>query len=146
MKRHESLVELSRDHHQALFQAMRLKRADQLDPEQVRTGFLDFWHGHGRRHFRIEEELLLPAYARRGDAGREEVVRVLVDHIVIRRQAEEIETGEAPPIETMRDLGERLDAHVRHEERVLFPLIEDALSEEELAELAARIEAAERGS
>lgn len=36
--------------------------------------------------------------------------------------------------------------HVRHEERVLFPMIEEALPEDELARLAQRIEEAERSA
>ena len=40
MKRHEALEQLSRDHHQALFQAMRLKRAGEDDAGTVLADFL----------------------------------------------------------------------------------------------------------
>jgi hemerythrin-like domain-containing protein len=42
--------------------------------------------------------------------------------------------------------GEALDGHVRHEERVLFPMIDEALSEEELERLVQRVEEAERSA
>lgn len=45
----------------------------------------------------------------------------------------------------IRELGERLEKHVRHEERVLFPAIEEALDDRELSALGARIEEAEAG-
>ena len=45
MKRHEALEQLSRDHHQALFQAMRLKRAEEDNAGDVVGDFLDFWFG-----------------------------------------------------------------------------------------------------
>jgi iron-sulfur cluster repair protein YtfE (RIC family) len=32
----------------------------------------------------------------------------------------------------LHQLGERLERHIRHEERVLFPLIEEALPDDEL--------------
>jgi iron-sulfur cluster repair protein YtfE (RIC family) len=102
VKRDAALTELSRDHHQALYRAMRMKRASEEDRADVREDVLAFWREHGRKHFRIEEELL-----------------------------------------QLRELGARLHDHVRHEERVLFPEIEQALNPEELSELANRIAAAE---
>jgi iron-sulfur cluster repair protein YtfE (RIC family) len=46
------------------------------------------------------------------------------------------------PPEELHELGERLHAHIRHEERVLFPLIEASLSEDELSDLLAAIDRA----
>lgn len=37
--------------------------------------------------------------------------------------------------ELLHDLGERLERHIRHEERVLFPMIEEALPDHELADV-----------
>ena len=58
MKRSDELAPLSRDHHQALFVAMKLKRAEADGAE----AFLGFIAAHGGDHFRIEEEILLPAW------------------------------------------------------------------------------------
>ena len=147
MKRHEALEQLSRDHHQALFQAMRLKRAGEEDAGDVLADFLDFWFGVGHLHFRAEEEVLLPAYSAYADASRDEVVRVLVDHVEIRREAHELgATKGEPPPERLRALGERLDAHVRHEERVLFPLIEQALPDHELVRVARGVDEVEHAA
>jgi hemerythrin-like domain-containing protein len=144
MKRHEALERLSHDHHQALFQAMRLKRADEEQAGDVLGDFLDFWFSVGHLHFRAEEEVLLPAYSAYADASREEVVRVLLDHVEIRREAYELGALKTdPPPERLHALGERLDAHVRHEERVLFPLIEEALPDDELARVARGVEEVE---
>jgi hemerythrin-like domain-containing protein len=142
MKRHPALGELSRDHHQALYCAMRMNRATQDDLGEVRDDVLGFWSDHGARHFRIEEEILLPAFATRSDPGGEAVVRVLVDHVWIRERMDRLAAGELDLAE-VHELGERLEQHVRHEERVLFPLIEDALDRDALAALAQRITAAE---
>ena len=68
MKRTEALVLLSRDHHQALVIAQRLRRADTATASAARRALLDYWDAHGRIHFQREEELLLPAYAGYGDA------------------------------------------------------------------------------
>jgi hemerythrin-like domain-containing protein len=71
-------------------------------------------------------------------------VRVLVEHVEIREAALRLEEDNAPPLENLHALGALLHGHIRHEERTLFPLIEKALSEEELVDLAAAVERAER--
>jgi hemerythrin-like domain-containing protein len=145
VKRNEALVPLSRDHHAGLFVAQRLKRAETADSAtEARERFLSFWRSDGRRHFRIEEELLLPSFALHVEPSHEAVVRVLVDHIELRRRASDLERKEDTSLEELHQLGERLEDHIRHEERVLFPLIEQALPAEELAELAEAVERAEQ--
>jgi hemerythrin-like domain-containing protein len=145
MKRHEALEQLSRDHHQALFQAMRLKRATGEDAGDLLSDFLDYWFTVGQLHFRAEEEVLLPAYSAYGDASDPAVVRVLVDHVEIRRDAHDLGGMKSDPApERLHALGARLDAHVRHEERVLFPLIEDALPDDELVRVARGVDEVER--
>jgi hemerythrin-like domain-containing protein len=143
MKRSAALKPLSRDHHQALVVAQKLRRATARDAAETTRFFLDFWRRHGHAHFRVEEDLLLPAYAQFGDARHEAVVRVLTDHVLIRARASALEARHRPVLEPLHELGGLLEAHVRHEERVLFPLIEEALPPERLATLAAEVERAE---
>jgi hemerythrin-like domain-containing protein len=131
-----ALTSLSRDHHHALRVAQRLRRADDATASAARADFLDFWVREGRRHFRIEEDVLLPGFARYGDAGDDRVVRVLVEHVDLRRRATDLEADAQPAIGELRTLGQRLNDHVRFEERVLFPLIEQAVPPSQLAELA----------
>jgi iron-sulfur cluster repair protein YtfE (RIC family) len=69
-------------------------------------------------------------------------VRILIEHIEIRRRADEVAEAQRDA-GRLHELGSLLESHVRHEERVLFPMIEEALPEDALAELAARVEAAE---
>lgn len=134
MKRHDALAALSRDHHQALVIAQRLKRASETTAAGARQSFLEYWRVDGQRHFREEEEILLPSYAGHGDPEVPIVARVVIDHIRIRRLAHEIAAG-APPLATLHFLGAQLAEHVRREERELFPLIESALPEAELVRL-----------
>jgi hemerythrin-like domain-containing protein len=142
MKRDRALSDLSRDHHQALFRAMRMKRATDADLPGVRDDVLAFWRERGAQHFRIEEELLLPAFASSGDPADESVVRVLVDHIWIRERMDRLDR-DGLKLAEVHELGDRLEQHVRHEERVLFPLIERTLEPESLVALGKRIAIAE---
>jgi hypothetical protein len=134
VKRDPALVSLSHDHHQALVVAQKLRRA----APDARAAFLAYWREHGSDHFRQEEEVLLPASARHGDSHHPLVATVLCDHVAIRAAA----SAEAP--EELRRLGERLAAHVRLEERELFPLIEATIPAAELAELARSLQGAPR--
>jgi hemerythrin-like domain-containing protein len=141
MKRAEALRPLSREHLDALLAAKRLREAE--DPGAARKAFLEFWRGGGQRHFRVEEEVLLPAWAAQAEVDREGVARMLEEHLAIRREVLRLEDGELS-LEEARELGTLLHDHVRFEERNLFPKVEEALDADSLDRLSAAIEEAER--
>lgn len=145
MKRSHALTALSHDHHHALRVAQLLRRADDASASAARADFLAFWTTEGQRHFRIEEDILLPGFARFGDAGDERVVKVLVDHVDLRRRAADLQADAHPATGELRALGERLHDHVRYEERSLFPLIEQAMPPSELSALAVELGREEAG-
>ena len=136
MRRTAALQGLSRDHHLALVVAQKLERATVDTAPMARQAFLSYWSSEGRHHLRCEDEVLLPASARHIDARDEPVVRVLVEHVELRRRAADLESNTDPPLHQIRALGELLRGHVRYEERVLFRLIEQAVPAPELAMLA----------
>jgi iron-sulfur cluster repair protein YtfE (RIC family) len=76
-------------------------------------------------------------------------VEMIEDHARIRglvmQLSEEVVGGNVRP-ETLRAIGEQLEAHIRLEERMVFPLIEESLAEATLTELAARLEVKEAPS
>jgi hemerythrin-like domain-containing protein len=140
MKRAEALQPLSREHLGALLVAKKLRSAE--DAQAAARDFLDFWRADGRRHFRVEEEVLLPGWAAYGEIDRQGVRRMLEEHLTIRREA--LRLQEAPAsLEQLQRLGSLLHDHVRFEERRLFVAAEEALDDEALERLAAAIEAAE---
>ena len=144
MKRSRELQPLSRDHHQALYAALTLRRASPENAYQASAAFLGFWREHGQRHFQIEEEILLPEFVARGGNPRDErVASVLMDHVEIRARVRRL-SAETPVAELHR-LGENLGAHVRFEEDQLFRLIEDELEPDALAALGEELARAERG-
>jgi hemerythrin-like domain-containing protein len=140
MKRDPALVSLSHDHHQALAVAQKLRRADAQTADRARSELIAYWEGHGRQHFRLEEEILFPAYAGYGDPYDPLLARALCDHVAIRREVDAATGGAGVPISTLHKLGTMISDHVRLEERELFPLIESALPEAELAVVALELE------
>ena len=137
MKRHSALRPLSRDHHHALVIARELRRATDATAAEAGAVFLSHWHAEEMQHFRLEEELLLPAYAAHGDPDHPAVLQMLIDHMLIRRDASRF--TDRLPLELLHDLGARLSSHVELEEREVFPLVEATLPERELVELGERI-------
>ena len=135
MKRAKALAPLSRQDHQGLHVALKLKRADRAGAREARAAFVEFWNSEGREHFRAEEETLLPAFARHAEHDHPAVVKVLVEHVDLRRRGADVAAAQEPDLHALRELGERLERHIRHEERVLFPLIEQAVPPEELERL-----------
>ena len=99
--------------------------------------FVRFWHKSGQVHFREEEEVLLPAYARHVRLDTDtEVMRVLADHAEIRAAVKDFEerlaAKTAIEAEEVGRLGKLLHDHVRLEENEVFPRIEKVLGEENL--------------
>jgi hypothetical protein len=144
MKRSPALVTLSHDHHQALSIAQKLRSATAGTAGDARAAFVAYWDGHGRGHFQLEEEILLPAYARHGDSHHPLVARALCDHVAIRARADALAQDQAPDPAVLHELGTCLADHVRLEERELFPLVEAALPAERLAAVATALDRAER--
>lgn len=136
MKRDPALISLSRDHHQALSVALRLRRVTPETVPAARADALRFWTTAGRAHFRLEEEVLLPAYARYGDPHHPLVARALCDHVAIRQRMDTLAGDERLEAACLRELGTMLSDHVRLEERELFALIEQTLPAAALATLA----------
>jgi hemerythrin HHE cation binding domain-containing protein len=142
MKRSAALAPLSRDHQHALAVALSLRRAtpDSLD-EAVR-GFLAFFDGEGEAHFGVEEQHLLPALPADDPQWAPAVARIRDDHAAIRAATRELRSG--AQLSAAQKLGERLNDHVRFEERVAFAVLEERLDPDELGRLGSAVAAAER--
>ena len=145
MRRDPALSSLSRDHHQALGAALRLRRADVETARQARASFLGYWHEHGESHFRVEEQILLPAWAAHGNPHHPLVARALCEHVAIRQRARELIDQPQAPLPRLHELGAMLVDHVRLEERELFVLIERTLPPDDLKRLARDVDAASGG-
>lgn len=143
VRRAAALVRLSRDHHESLVAAQRLRRATATSSVDAWAVFLAFWDRGGARHFRIEEEVLLPAFARWGDAYEPLVARTLCDHVAIRARIEGLRDSRRVEPADLHALGDALAGHVRMEERELFPFIERTIPAAELDAVADAVERAE---
>mgnify|MGYP001403110005 CR=1 FL=1 len=140
MKRHPGLHPLSHHHHHALAAAKRLKMAGVQHkgyrPEDVRDHLAAFWEPGGQEHFREEEEILLPVFAKYASPNHPVIVDMLLEHVQIRSLIYQILQEGQLSVEIMERLGHLLEEHVRKEERIVFPLIEQTVPGEVLEKLA----------
>lgn len=123
---------------------MLLKRATDETAAEVAASFVEFFDEDGQQHFEVEEQVLLPLYARA--VGLEELTdpeltQMLREHVELRCLVEELRAGADTTL--IRETGQRLDAHVRLEERQIFPKIQQRLTDRQLSELAAAVAEAE---
>jgi hemerythrin-like domain-containing protein len=147
MKRHPALIPLSRDHHGGLVQAVRLRRAAADGDASARLAaareFVDFFRNEERVHLRAEEEELFPLFLRHVQSQPAPLREARAQHVQLEGFARKLEIAAAAGIADREELvaaGELLDAHIRLEERQLFPLIEELVPDDELRslELASR--------
>jgi hemerythrin-like domain-containing protein len=142
MKRHSALIPLSRDHHDGLVQAVRLRRAAADGDASARLAaareFVEFFRNEERVHLRDEEEELFPLLLRHVQSQPAPLREARVQHLQLQGFARTLEIGLAAGIvdrETLDAAGELLESHIRLEERQLFPLIEELVPDDELRRL-----------
>ena len=135
MKRSPELSELTREHHKALVLARRaiVSPRDGADARALAAALPRIFATELEPHFRVEEEALLPPLREAGEHAQ--VARLLEEHRQLRALAEACAQGEGAGL---ADFGALLEAHVRYEERQLFPLAEAVLPPAALAAVAAR--------
>lgn len=134
-----ALVPLSRDHHEALIQALWLRR--RAGQTAAAGAFLDFYRAELEGHMADEEDVVLPA-AEAADAGG--VARIRAEHAELCRLARALEDAVATGIaiaDTTEGLSRLLHDHVRYEERDFFMRLQSGLSAPALEEMGAALEA-----
>jgi iron-sulfur cluster repair protein YtfE (RIC family) len=129
MKGHEALHPLSHHHH-TLVMAQQLKNADEkASIQQMTRDVIEFWKNDGEEHFRDEEEVLLPLFAQYQEIDISEIREMLMQHVQIRSYVQQIRGMRRKDRQIFRNSGELLQKHVRLEERIIFPMIEQAIPE-----------------
>lgn len=126
MKRSPALQPLSREHHTALSLANTCVRAAQSgDAELVKQTCqraINLYTDELETHFKIEEETLLPFLT--SPENQILVQRTMIEHQMLRGLLDGLQQND---VEALNNFGKYLAAHVRFEERSLFPVLERLL-------------------
>ncbi|MCL4791114.1 MAG: hemerythrin domain-containing protein [Gammaproteobacteria bacterium] len=146
-KRHPALIPVAREHHECLILAQRLMRGARVpdgdwprDPVQQAAMLAEFFKRHLRQHFAIEEALVFPAACSAGSEAGALVLQLLDEHRDMESRVEQLAANPQVMATELAAFGELLNAHIRLEDRQLFPLMEAGMSADALLELQRRIE------
>ena len=126
MKRSPALQPLSREHHTALTLAKACERAAQSGDaamvNQACQRAIRAYTDDLEPHFQLEEQSLLPLL--QSTETQPLLQRTLADHQRLRGLLTGLQQNDA---DALNSFGNCLSAHVRFEERELFPVIEGLL-------------------
>ena len=128
IKRSAELSPLSREHHEGLLFAWKIRQGLQKDiePERISKFTKWFWETDLQYHFEKEENILAPLLTERLEL-KEQLLR---EHDEIRNLLIAAENDYSK--ETLQKLSDVVNNHIRFEERVLFKYIEETVSKQEL--------------
>lgn len=134
MQRTEALKGLSREHHEALVLARRASAtasdSHSADALALCSHLTARWQQQFAQHFAREEQTLFPALERAGHGQPVAVARM--QHTALRELAERLRQGDVLALVLW---GNGMDAHVRFEERTLFPLAQTVLEPSALTDV-----------
>lgn len=148
MKRHASLVPLSREHHHGLVMARRLILGRSTNPRAdwppERSGqvqrLLEFFETELRAHFEVEEAHVFPTAARELTGGDRQTRELIAEHHTMRAMIRDFETDPASCLdERLIAFGKLLEAHIHREERELFQQMQAECRPETMDALGAGI-------
>jgi hemerythrin-like domain-containing protein len=98
------------------------------------TGEFEF---HIKEHFRKEEEILFPEVRSKNSELRKLTSELKLEHIKLTQLIHQ--STLQPTAALLNEIGLLLEQHIRKEERQLFELIQQSLSEDEMKVLAAKL-------
>lgn len=138
-RRHESLIPLSREHQYGLMLCLRIHRGliergeDEAWLQMKADHAVRFFTGELLTHFQAEEEFLFPEM--RDLAGAAVIIdELLVEHQKIARLVDRLRQVETVPLASvLKQFADTLEAHIRKEERKLFPIYEQRASPETIS-------------
>lgn len=136
IKRSKELTPLSKEHHEGLLLAWKIKQGlnNGTESSLISKYIQWFWENDLQEHFRKEEEVLAVHLPRQNEL----VQRMFEEH-------EEIEAlihinAMVADEDIFMQIADKVTAHIRFEERVLFPFAEQTIPGNELTAIHAAID------
>ncbi|MBI5856698.1 MAG: hemerythrin domain-containing protein [Sphingobacteriales bacterium] len=136
IKRSVQLAPLSREHHEGLLFAWKIKQGieNRTPLDVIRKYALWYWKHHIKPHFYQEEKILAPLMP----AGHPLVLKMLEEHDHIRELV--LGLDDVADKRNLTILADLLNHHIRFEERELFAWLEKNLATEQLEAIYKQLE------
>lgn len=138
IKRSGQLAPLSREHHDGLLFAWKLRQGLNINTEieTLKKYCHWYWEQHIKKHFHEEEEILLKFIP----SDNKMAIQLREEHDNIRELILSID--QKPDTITIGLLADFISRHIRFEERVLFNYLEKTLSPEQLDHIHSQLDIA----
>ncbi|MDE3183350.1 MAG: hemerythrin domain-containing protein [Bacteroidota bacterium] len=136
LKRNANIVKLSKDHHAGLLFCWKIRQGVKyhIETDRMIKYVKYFWEHHFAKHFKEEEDFLF------APVQDNEVQKALEDHQKIKIFVDKIAiSGMEREEGVLLELADTVDDHIRYEERVLFPHLQEKLSDEQLEKIGEQI-------
>lgn len=130
VKRHLALQPLSREHHHALLLSWKIRAGlkNKAGINRIKKYSDVFFKNQLLPHFEIEEKHLFPILGKHHDLVRQAVEQ--------HRELKQLFIEQTASVENLSQIADKLDQHIRFEERILFNAIQKAANTEDLKKLA----------
>ncbi|GAB3228979.1 hemerythrin domain-containing protein [Algoriphagus aestuariicola] len=131
LKRDPALRHLSHDHHHGLLLCWKIRQGFKLgiEPARMKNYCNWFWTSYLNPHFEEEEKVIFPILPEDNLL----IKQALTEHKRLRKLFSSWEN----PEKTLGQIEEELEKHIRFEERILFPEIQEKATAEQLEAIAA---------
>lgn len=135
IKRSEYIKQLSKDHHFTLLFSWKIRQGlkHEVNADRIKKYVAHFWEHNMKAHFREEEEILF------APVKDKQVQKAIDDHRQIEKQFDAVLQASDDEASKLLLLADLVDAHVRFEERELFPHLERTLTQTQLENIGRQL-------
>lgn len=134
IKRNKNLVNLSKDHHFGLLASWKIRHGLELktEPKRISDFIINFWEKHLSSHFNAEEVTVFNVIK------HPLIDEALAQHLKLRTLITSI--SKDCNTEQITGFANLLEQHIRFEERQVFKMLQQELSEEKLDEIGKHLD------
>lgn len=137
IKRNKNLISLSRDHHDGLMMVWKIRQGVCLgvNSNRISDYVIHAFESELEPHFREEEKLLF-VKLNSNEPLRKQAEE---EHELLRKLFNQIKDESLPSIPLLEKFAATLEAHIRFEERQLFPYLEEVVADNDLVSIGERL-------
>lgn len=130
LKRHSSLQDFSREHHEELLLGWKIKRglAKGIEADRIARYCKHFYKQYLSKHMEKEEKYIISKL----NPSDPDAIKLLKEHQQVKQLIEGLGKDPVNTVDFLKILAQELETHIRYEERVFFSRIQKELDEEVL--------------
>jgi hemerythrin-like domain-containing protein len=128
LKRHPALQDYSREHHDELLFVWKIREGLRKDisPQRIIDFIIYQYNTSTALHMAQEEKYILDKLPQH-DPDR---IKILYEHDTLIEMIKKLSITVADKVQLLSEFADTLDKHIRFEERIFFPKLQDSLADD----------------